>query len=182
MKNDEKWWKIMKKNEKLWRTTKQVMYESDAVNLSFSLDLQQIIDVVNIHFFSCILSSKWWRSALKWFKSQIWEVWWWDVGIVFVAGYLLFDKCIKQISNSVHFEPFVTWNKRKLIRNLWFTYISSRIYRVSKKELPFVKKVMLKLRSCQNLAYLVKYVLTSKNKTFIRIYQILSIVSIPIMA
>ena len=22
------------------------------------------------------MSSKWWRSALKWFKSQIWEVWW----------------------------------------------------------------------------------------------------------
>ena len=66
----------MKSNEKLWRTTKQVMYESDAVNLSFSLDLQQIIDVVNIHFFPCVLSSKWWRSALKWLKSQIWEVWW----------------------------------------------------------------------------------------------------------
>ena len=149
----------MKNNEQLWRTTKQVMYESDAVNLSFSLDLQQIIDVVNIHFV-CVcggvggsieiflgetqlkntlqfnwrqqLSSKWWRSALKWFKSQIWEVSWkqfdsilLDVGIVFVAGYLLFDKCIKQISNSVHFEPFVTWNKRKLIQNLWFTYILS---------------------------------------------------------
>ena len=40
----------MKNNEKLWRTAKQVMYESDAVNLSFSLDLQQIIDVVNTHF------------------------------------------------------------------------------------------------------------------------------------
>ena len=47
MKNNEK---SMKNNEKLWRTTKQVMYESDAVNLSFSLDLQQIIDVVNIQY------------------------------------------------------------------------------------------------------------------------------------
>ena len=48
----------------------------------------------------------------------------------------------------------------------------------------FVIKVTLKLRAAgagQNLVNLVKYVLTSKNETFTRIYAILSIASIPVI-
>ena len=94
----------------------KVLYESDAVNVEFSIDIQQIIDVVrsfeSFYYFlkwywidwncTCLLVSS--KNHHSGCYSRVGNLnICWNVEMLFVARYLLFDTCIKHISSNIPF-------------------------------------------------------------------------------